>query len=123
VIRFELAEMLFKAGKINEAMPEFQKAQSNPNKRLQSMSYLGQCFARRGMNDMAARTLQNALKEKLAFDEEKKELIYALGSVLEKMGKPEEAVDQFKQIYEVDMGFKDVAEKVDAYYRSKESHS
>jgi lipopolysaccharide biosynthesis regulator YciM len=85
------------------------------------MSYLGQCFALRGMNDMAARTLQNALKEKGVFDDEKKELLYALGVVFEKMGKTEEAMDQFKQIYEVDMGFKDVSAKVDAYYRNKSS--
>ena len=120
-IRFELGELYFKAGKIAEAMPEFQKATSNPNKRLQAMSYLGQCFALRGMNDMAARTLQNALKEKGVFDEEKKELLYALGTVLEKMGKIEEAMDQYKLIYEVDMGFKDISAKVDAYYKSKGS--
>jgi len=120
-IRFELGELYFKAGRIAEAMPEFQKAQGNPNKRLQAMSYLGQCFALRGMNDMAARTLQNALKEKGVFDDEKKELIYALGTVLDKMGKTEEAMDQYKQIYEVDMGFKDISAKVDAYYRSKDS--
>jgi tetratricopeptide (TPR) repeat protein len=118
-IRFELGELYFKAGKIGEAMPEFQKAQGNPNKRLQAMSYLGQCFARRGMNDMAARTLQNALKEKGVFDDEKKDLLYALGAVLEKMGKTEEAMDQYKLIYEVDMGFKDISAKIDAYYRSK----
>jgi tetratricopeptide (TPR) repeat protein len=66
-IRFELAELLFKLGKFSEAAPEFQKAQANPHKRLQAMSYLGQCFAARGMNDMAARQLQNALKEKPVF--------------------------------------------------------
>ena len=80
------------------------------------MGYLGQCFARRNMNDLAARTLQNALKEKPVFDDEKKELIYQLGSILEKMGKKEDAIEQFKQIYEVDIGYKDVAAKVDAYY-------
>ena len=115
-IRFELGQLYFNAGKTSEAMQEFQKAQSNPNRRIQSLSYLGQCFARRNMNDMASRSLQTALKEKLVFDDEKKEIIYALGCVLEKMGKVEEAMDQFKQIYEVDMGFKDVAPKVDAYY-------
>jgi hypothetical protein len=71
------------------------------------------------MNDMAARKLQDALKEKLTFDEEKKDLIYALGSVLEKMGKADEAIEQFKQIYEVDIGYKDVSAKVDAYYAGK----
>ncbi len=117
-IRFELGELYFKLGRISEAMPEFQKAQGNPHKRLLAMSYMGQCLARRGMNDMAASTLRAALKEKVGFDDEKKELIYALGSVLEKMGKTEEAIEQFKEIYQVDMGFKDVAAKIDAHYQS-----
>jgi tetratricopeptide (TPR) repeat protein len=115
-IKFELGQLYFQAGRYNEAMAEFQKAQANPQRRLQAMACLGQCFAAKGMNDMAARRIQEALKEKPAFDDEKKELIYLLGSVLEKMGKKEEAIEQFKQIYEIDIGYKDVAAKVDAYY-------
>ncbi|MBA4149131.1 MAG: tetratricopeptide repeat protein [Verrucomicrobia bacterium] len=115
-LRFELGQRYFNAGKISEAIQELQKAQNNPNRRVASMHLLGNCFAHRGMNDLAARTLQNALKEKTVFDEEKKDLIYSLGSVLEKMGKAEEAIEQFKQIYEVDIGYKDVAAKVDSYY-------
>ncbi|HZO86021.1 MAG TPA: tetratricopeptide repeat protein [Verrucomicrobiae bacterium] len=118
-IRYELGELYFKAGKNDEAIGEFQKAQANPNRRIQAMAYLGQCFARKGMNDMAARRLQEAIKEKAVFDEEKKELLYQLGSVLEKMGKKDEAIEQFKQIYEVDIGYKDVSAKVDAYYAGK----
>ena len=68
------------------------------------------------MFDMAARRLQDALKEKIVFDEEKKELIYNLGCVLESLGKKDEACEQFKQIYEVDIGYKDVAAKVEGYY-------
>ena len=71
------------------------------------------------MNDSAVRMLQNVIKEKLIFDDEKKDLIYQLGCVLEKMAKPDEAIEQYKQIYEVDIGFKDVAAKVDAYYASR----
>ena len=119
-IRFELGQLYFQTGKITEAIAEFQKAQANPQKRLQSMSYLGQCFAARGMNDMAARKLQEALKEKTGFDDEKKELIYALGCILEKMGKREEAMQQFSQIYEVDISYKDVAAKVDAFYSGQQ---
>jgi tetratricopeptide (TPR) repeat protein len=115
-LRFELGELYFKTGKLSEAIQEFQKAQSNPSRRIASMGYLGQCFARRNMNDLAARTMQNAIKEKPIFDEEKKELIYQLGCILEKMAKKEEAIEQFKQIYEIDIGYKDVAAKVDAYY-------
>jgi tetratricopeptide (TPR) repeat protein len=68
------------------------------------------------MFDLAERTFLNAIKEKLILDDEKKELIYNLGCVYENMGKKEEAVGQFKQIYEVDIGYRDVAAKVDAYY-------
>jgi tetratricopeptide (TPR) repeat protein len=118
-IKFELGQLYFQAGKISEAIQEFQKAQANPNKRLQAMSYLAQCFAARGMNDLASRKLQEALKEKPGFDEEKKDLLYVLGCVFEKMGKKEEAIEQFKQIYEVDIGYKDVAAKVDAYYAAQ----
>ena len=60
--------------------------------------------------------LQNAIAEKVVFDDEKKELIYTLGNVLEKQGKMEDAIAQYKLIYEIDIGFKDVAAKVDAYY-------
>ena len=80
------------------------------------MNYLAQCFAKRKMFDLAARTLQSAIKEKPVFDEEKKDLIYNLGCVFDAMGKKEEAVEQFKQIYESDISYKDVAAKVDAFY-------
>ena len=119
LIRFELGQHYFNAGKIGEAIQEFQKSQNNPNKKVASLNYLGQCFARRNMNDLAARTFQNALKEKTVFDEEKKEMIYLLGCVLEKMGKKEEAIEQLKQVYEVDISYKDVAAKVDAYYAAQ----
>ncbi|MDB6029276.1 MAG: Tetratricopeptide repeat protein [Verrucomicrobiales bacterium] len=118
-LRFDLGQEYFRAGRISEAMQELQKAQANPNRKIQSLGLLGQCFAHRGMNDMAARTLQNALKEKVGFDEEKKELLYVLGCVFEKMGQTEQAMEHLKQIYEVDIGYKDVAAKVDAYYSSK----
>jgi tetratricopeptide (TPR) repeat protein len=115
-IRFELGQLYFQMGKITEAMKEFQKAQGNPHRRIQALSYLGQCFARRGINDLAATTFQDAIKEKVVFDDEKKELVYLLGCVYEKMAKREDAIAQFKQIYAVDVDYKDVGAKMDAYY-------
>ncbi|MCU0787848.1 MAG: tetratricopeptide repeat protein [Verrucomicrobia bacterium] len=118
-LRFELGTLLFQAGHVSEAIQEFQKAQGNPHKRIAAMSGLARCFAQRKMYDLAARTLQNALKEKPAMDEEKKDLIYLLGDVLDKTGKKDEAIEQFKLIYEVDIGYRDVAAKVDAYYAAQ----
>ena len=68
------------------------------------------------MNDLAVRQFQNALKEKVGFDDERKEILYWLGVALEKMGKRDEAIEQFKLIYEVDSAYRDVAARVDAYY-------
>jgi tetratricopeptide (TPR) repeat protein len=118
-IRFELGQLYFNAGKMSEAIQEFQKAQNNPQRRLAAIMYLGRCFAKRGMNDLAARRIQEALKEKISFDDEKKEMLYELGSVFEKMNKPDDAIEQFKQIYENDSGYRDVEAKVDAYYKSR----
>jgi len=115
-IRFEMGQLYFNAGKTSEAIAEFQKAQNNPHRRVAAMSYLAQCFARKKMNDLAARTLQNAIKEKPVLDEEKKELIYHLGTVFEAMEKKDEAIEQFKLIYELDSSYKDVAAKVEKYY-------
>ncbi len=115
-IKFELGVLYFNAGRITEAIGEFQKAQNNPQRRIPSLNYLAQCFAKRGMYDSAIRMLQNAIKEKPVFDEEKKDLLYQLGCIYEKMNKKEEAIEQFKQIYEIDISYRDVAAKIDAYY-------
>jgi tetratricopeptide (TPR) repeat protein len=115
-IRYEMGVLYFQAGKTGEAIQELQKARNNPHKRLAAMGYLAQCYGRRKMYDLAARTLQEAIKEKPVFDDEKKELTYNLGTVFESMGKKEEAIEQFKLIYEMDAGYKDVNAKVEAFY-------
>lgn len=115
-IRYEMGALYFEAGKINEAIKEFQQAQKNANKRLASLNYLAQCYAAKKMYPLAATTLEDAIKEKPVFDEQKKEMIYNLGTVLEAMDKKEEAIKQFELIYAVDIGYKDVGKKVDDYY-------
>ena len=115
--RFELGELYFQAGKFSEAIQEFQRAQANPHKRIAAMNYLGQCFGKKKATcDMAVRKFQEALKEKPVFDNEKKELIYNLAGVLETLGKKAEAIEQLKLIYEVDIGYKDVMARVNAFY-------
>lgn len=118
-LRFELGQIYFRAGKIGEAIGEFQKSQASPQRRGASLGYLGQCFSRRGLHDVGLRTLQRAIDEKTVLDEEKMELIYQLGLTLELMGRRNEAIEQFKQIYEVNIGFRDVAARVDAYYANQ----
>ncbi len=115
-IRFELGQLYFHAGKTKEAIGEFQKARGNPNRKTAALNYLGQCFARNNMNDMAARTFEDALKEKLVFDDEKKEILYNLACVLEKGGKGGEAIKHFETIYSHDIEYRDVEKKVSDFH-------
>jgi hypothetical protein len=52
-------------------------------------------------------------------DDLKKEVIYELASCFEAMGKAESAIEEYKVIYSDDIGFRDVAAKINAYYAAK----
>jgi len=119
MIRFELGELFFKAGKISEAIQEFQKAQNNPARRIQAMRYLGQCFSQRGMNDLAAANSRTPSKRSRASTTRK-------GTRLPTRCRPRKDGQEgrghraVQSIYEEDISYKDVAAKVDAYYSSNQ---
>ena len=115
-LRLELGRHYLAQGKVTEAIKEFQRAQGSAHLKPKAQKLLADCFCKRWMLDLAERTLQAAIKDRPHLDDEKKELVYALGLVQEKSGKSTEAIEQFKLIYEVDIDFKDVGEKVDQYY-------
>lgn len=116
IAHFDLAVALMDAGHHQDAIGHLQRARSNPSVRLKAMSKLGQCYVSRNMNDLAARTFADSISELTAMDSVKKDLLYNLGVVYESMDKKSEALDCFKQIYEVDYGYRDVATKVESSY-------
>ncbi len=59
---------------------------------------------------------QDAASEIIAMDVTKKEILYKLGLVFDKMGKKDESLNCMKQIYEVDYGYLDVAQRVEQSY-------
>ncbi len=116
-LRFELGEHLVNAGHFREALPELQRARQNPNARLKAMNMLGRCYRDLGMLDLAMKQLEEASQEILAMDAMKKEIIYNLGLVYERMGEREKSLSCMKQIYEADYGYKDVATRVESSYK------
>lgn len=114
--RFELGEQLMAGGQFTEAIPELQKARNNPNVRLRAMNLLGKCYVGKGMHDLAAKQFVDAASEILSMDATKKDILYQLGCLYEKMNQPAKALDCFKQIYEVDYGYEDVAQRVESSY-------
>ena len=119
-LRFELGEHLLNAGQFREALPELQRARQNPNARLRAMNLLGRCYHELRMLDLAAKQLEEAAREILVMDPMKKEITYNLGLVYEQMGDGPGCIACMKQIYEVDYGFRDVANRVESSYQKTE---
>ena len=115
-LRYELGEVLIKAGMYTEAIPELQRAKQNPNARLKAMNLLGQCYVEKNMLDIAVKQFRDAASETTAMDSTKKDITYRLGIVLEKMGKKDDYIECMKHIYEVDYGYLDVAKRVESSY-------
>jgi tetratricopeptide (TPR) repeat protein len=122
-LRFELGENLFKAGRFREAVPELQRARQNPHVRLKAINALGCCYSELGMLDLAMKQFEQGSAEILAMDEIKKEIVYNLGLVYERLGEVEKALACAKQIYEVDYGYRDVARRVESSYDRNSSES
>ena len=116
-LRFELGEHLLDAGHFREAVPELQRARQNPNARLKAMNLLGRCYGELGMLDLAMKQLEEASREILSMDAMKKEILYNLGLVHERLGAREESLNCMKQIYQADYGYKDVAKRVESSYK------
>jgi len=115
-LRFELGDNLFNAGHFREAVPELQRARQNPHARFKAMNVLGCCYGELGMLDLALKQLEEASREIGSMDEMKKEIVYNLGLIYERMNDAENAIACMKQIYEVDYGYRDVAQRVESSY-------
>jgi tetratricopeptide (TPR) repeat protein len=114
--RFDYAAVLYQAEMFREAIPELQQAKSNPHIRNKALLMLGKCFAALNMNDLAIGAMTEAVKEIPAFNNEKKNLLYSLGLVYEKVGNTTEYLNCMKEIYNNDYGYLDVANRVESSY-------
>ena len=122
-LRFELGEHCVNAERFREAVPELQRARQNPNARLKAMNLLGVCYCELGMLDLAMKQFEDAAREIVTMDPMKKEIVYNLGTVYEKMGEREKSLNCMKQIYEADYGYKDVAKRVESSYQQDKGGS
>lgn len=114
--RFDLGQAYFNCGMYGEAIPELQQARTNPNLRNRALMMLGKCFEKKNMNDLAINAFNDATKEMAIMDNAKKELLYELAMVYEKVGKRDEYLEALKEIYNFDYGYKDVAKRVESSY-------
>lgn len=117
-LRHELGLEFFERGDLNQAIQQFQLARRSPRTRTRTLYYLARCFKQKQQFDMALEQLKTAAEEIPGIDDVKKDILYEAGQILELTGKPEEAGEYYKQIYQVDIGYKDIAEKIEQLYSS-----
>ena len=77
--------------------------------------YLGSAFQKRGYADLAKKNYERAMEGCSGSDERSKEILYNLGSIAEGEGQVDEARVLFARIFEIDIGYKDVASKMEQY--------
>ena len=115
-LRYEFGVLLKERDRINDAIQQFQFAQRSPQYRALSLYYIGICFAAKKQYDMAADQLEKALAEMTVMDDQKKATFYELGLVADARGDHAKALEYFKEIYQVDIGYRDVATHIEKGY-------
>lgn len=115
----ELGKNLFHAGQYREALPELQQARQYPDTRLKAISLLGRCYRELGMFDLAAQQLEEAVLEVHPMDPMRKELLYNLGLVYELLGEADKSIVIMKEVYDLEMGYRDVATRIGEWFEGK----
>jgi thioredoxin-like negative regulator of GroEL len=114
--RFELGVLLYEEEDYENCLAHFQLAQKNAKVRLDAILYLGRAYSRKNFHDLAIEQFNLLKSEIQIMDDRKKEAIYELGCCFESMDKGSEAMEEFKLVYSADISFRDVADKINAFY-------
>ncbi len=112
-LRLALARKLLRAEETDAALAELQRCQNEPRLRSEALFLLGACFHRKGILDLARKDYEQALEGTNDTSERAKEILYNLGLIAESQGRAEEARSFYLRIYEIDIGYRDVAKKME----------
>ena len=111
--RFDLGAGLLESGDVDEAIGELQQAVKDPRKKADATFMLGRAFQQKGLPDLALGQYDKALQA-ASGGMRAKEALYEMGVICEEQGKASDALSHFSKILEQDIGFRDVAKKVEA---------
>ncbi len=111
-LRLALAKRLIRADDVDGALAELQRCSNEPRVRDEALFHLGQCFQKKGILDLARKEYERALEGTDGKNERAKEILYNLGTIAEARGNADEARSFFIRIYEIDIGYRDVAAKM-----------
>jgi tetratricopeptide (TPR) repeat protein len=112
-IKYTLAEVYMQFKKYKEALQRFQVACNDPKYRIRSLLQLGKCFMVEKQTEIAISRFSEGINSIEIMNKQKMELLYARAECYESMNKPAEAKTDYLAIFEHDVSFKDVAQKVE----------
>ncbi len=111
-LRFSLGSALCELRDFDAAIAELQQAVKDPRKKAEAMFLLGRAFRGKGLLDLALGQYEKALaaagQATLA-----KDALYEMGGLCEEQGKRDAALLHYGRILEQDIGYRDVAQRVD----------
>jgi len=99
-------------GLVDEAIAEFQLASKDKSRFLESCTNLGECFRDKGMPQLAIKWYEKAI---VGLEEDSPQYIaisYVLGEAFEESGDKEKALDSYMDVFGLDSGYRDVADKL-----------
>lgn len=111
---YDLGIAFKEMGLTEEAIGEFQKALRGTLKKAPTYEALGTCFVEKKQYAVAATVLTRALNEPGLDDDNLSGVLYLLGVSAEALGKSQEAATYYQRVLAVDIGFRDVAERLTA---------
>ncbi|MEE8469157.1 MAG: tetratricopeptide repeat protein [Planctomycetota bacterium] len=112
-LRLTLGKALVRQERYDEAAAELQKAVPDPRLADEARVHLALCFQKKGFLDLARKEYQRALEARPEVDERAREILYNLGAIAEAEGESAEARGFYARIFEVDIGYRDVAQKME----------
>ena len=114
-LRLELAKKLLRSGDHDGAISELQQVTNDPRTERDARFFLGQAFHAKGFSDLARKEFKQALQDEARLDDRGKEILYNLASIAEAAGEAEEARSYYSQVFEVDISYRDVAQKMESF--------
>lgn len=111
-LRLQLAKKLLRAGEVDGALAELQRCADEPRVRDEALFLLAQGFQQKGIHELARKEYERALSVAEPKSERAKEILYNLGAIAEAQGNRAEARSFYIRIYEIDIGYRDVAGKM-----------
>ena len=102
--------MLFRS--TDAAIAELQQAVKDPRKKAEAQFLLGRAFQQKNLGDLALGQFEKALQAS-GQGQLAKDSLYEMGSLCEQLGRRDQAIQHFARILEQDIGFKDVAQRID----------